>query len=126
MGTVGGYVCALAIHRYGTMGCVALWLLGAVTGFVARKIVGEPSQLVGWMLVIAGVCALVIAEVYWIHWNIEQGTESWWTAATLLVKFVQQYELAAIIGAVMTGFGCWSAYRQTAFGIVAVATDGKP
>jgi len=110
---VGGFGCGLAIDRYGRLGSITLWALGALAGFVGHKINRTPSRLVGWLLVVACASALVIAEVWWIRWNIKQSADSWWTAVTLIPAFVQQFELAAIIAAIFTAMGAWSAYRST-------------
>lgn len=91
-----------------------MWLLGAVAGYVMRKIMNTPNRLVGWALVIACGAALLIAEACWIHWNTVQGADSWWTAFTLLFTFVQDYQLSALFGAIFTVFGAVSAYRQAA------------
>lgn len=122
-GMGGGYVCGLAISRFGEIGSISLWALGALAGYVGRKIISVPSRLVGWVLVVACGAAFVIAEVCWIHWNTKQGAESWWTAFTLLPMFVQEYEIAALFGAILTVFGALSAYRQTAIRYRLVAVD---
>ena len=113
-GTAGGFVCGLAVDRFGEMGSVSLWALGALGGYVARRITTAPSRLVGWTLVAACLCALVIAETCWIHWDTKQGSESWWAAFTLLPTFAQQYQISAIFASIFALFGAWSAYRTTA------------
>lgn len=114
IGVGGGYVCGLAIAQFGELGSVFLWALGAGAGFVGRKIITNPNRAVGWLLACACVLAFVVAETCWIHWETEQGSESWWAAVTLLPTFVQQYQIAALAGAIFTLFGAHSAYRQTA------------
>lgn len=121
--TAGGFACGLVIDRYGELGSITLWAMGAVAGYVGQRILTGRSRLVGFVLIASCVSALVIAEVCWIHWNTEQGAESWLTAFTLLPTFVQEYERAALIGAMFTGFGAWSAYRQTAARYRRVAID---
>lgn len=113
-GTAGGCACGLAIGQFGSLGSASLWLLGVLAGVVSRKILAAPSRVVGWVLVVACVCALVIAETCWIHWNTVQGKESWWTALTLLPTFVREYQLPALFAAIFTCFGASSAYRATA------------
>jgi hypothetical protein len=112
----GGYACGLAIsvRRVGEVGCVLLWPLGALAGYLGRKIIKNPSRLVGWLL--AGACgvALIFAEVCWIHWRTDQGATGWWTAFTWLPVFVQEYPRSALIGAIFAVLGAISAYRQTA------------
>ncbi len=125
-GTAGGYACGLAINtRFGEIGSASLWALGVLGGFVGRKIITAPSRLVGWVLVVACVCALVIAETCWIHWNIEQGRESLWTAFTLLPRFVKQFQLSALFAAIFTCFGASSAYRATAVRYRLVAVEDR-
>ena len=113
--TAGGYVCGLIINRYGEFGSLSLWAMGALGGYVGQRILIGRSRLVGSLLIVSSISAMVIAEVCWIHWNIE-GAESWQAALKLLPAFVQQYEQAALIAAIATAFGAWSAYRQTAVG----------
>jgi hypothetical protein len=112
VGTFGGYACGLAISRFGELGSASLWALGALAGYVGRRILAAPSHWVGCVLAAANVCALVVAEVCWIHWNTIQGAASWQQALALLPTFVRDYELAALIGAVFCGFGAWSAYQR--------------
>lgn len=110
----GGYACYWPISYYGELGSVSLWLLGAVAGFLGRKIIAGPSRLTGWLLVACCVVAFVIAETCWIRWETKQGAEGWWTSITLLPTFVQLYRRAALAGAIFTLLGSLSAYRQTA------------
>lgn len=124
-GTAGGYVCGLAINEFGRIGSASLWPLGVLAGFVGRKIIAAPSRLVGWVLVAACVCALVVAETCWIHWNIVQGKESWWTAFTLLPAFVREYQIPALFAAIFTCFGASSAYRATAVRYRLVAVEDR-
>jgi len=110
----GGYACGLAIVQFSELGSVFLWALGAVAGYVGRKIITNPNRAVGWLLACACVLAFVVAETCWIHWETKQGAESWWAAFMLLPTFVQQYQIAALAGSIFTLFGAHSAYRQTA------------
>ena len=111
---IGGYVCGLAISRFGSVGSISLWGLGALAGHVGRKILGAPSRPVAWCLVTACTVAFVFAEVCWIHWNTVQGREGWWTAIGFLPAFVDEYSLSALIGAIFTFTGALSAFQQTA------------
>lgn len=124
-GLGGGVLCGLVIDRYGVVGSISLWALGALSGFVARKLISHPSRVVGWSLVVACVVALAFAEVCWIHWNTKQGAEGWWIAVTFLPTFVREYEVAAFVAAVFTGLGAWSAYRQVAVRYRLVAVDDE-
>ena len=80
VGIVGGYSCGLAVDRYGELGSLSLWLLGALAGYVGRKIITYASRPVGWSLVVACLAASVIAEVCWIHWNELECPEGWFAA----------------------------------------------
>ena len=108
----GGYLCALAIHRWGQFGALSLWALGAVAGYVGRKLLAAPRRWAAWLVVVATAAALVIAETWWVHWNLRGGLESWMAAFQLLPKFVQRYEVSVMIGALFTAMGAMSAYRQ--------------
>ena len=121
--TAGGFACGLVIDRFGELGCISLWAMGAFAGFVAQRILGGRSRLVGLVLIASCVSTLVIAETCWIHWHIKQGAESWLAAFGLLPTFVQDYERSALIGAIFTAFGAWSAYRQNAVRYRLVAVD---
>ncbi len=125
VGTAGGYVCGLAINEFGRIGSVSLWPLGVLAGFVGRKITTAPNRLVGWVLVAACVCAVVIAETCWIHWRwpTMEARESWWTAFTLLPSFAREYQIPALFAAIFTGFGASSAYRATAVRYRLVAVE---
>ena len=93
--------------------CLALFAVAAVAAGNDAK---HFEALVGLVLVAACVSAFVIAEVCWIHWKTVQGDESWWVALTWFPTFVQENEGTALIAAIFTGFGSWSAYRSTAVG----------
>ncbi len=121
--TCGGLACGLAINRFGEFGSVSLWALGALSGYVGRKIIAAPSRSVGWGLVAANLSALVVAEVCWIHWNTVQGAEGWWEAVGLFPTFIVEYDRSALIAAVFCIFGAWSAYQQTAIRYRLVAVD---
>lgn len=126
-GTAGGYACGLAIKQFGELGSASLWALGVLAGFVGRKITAKPSRLVGWALVAACVCAVVIAETCWIHWKWDtvEARESWWAAFALLPTFAQKYQLSALFAAIFTCFGASSAYRATAVRYRLVAVEER-
>jgi len=124
-GTAGGYACGLAIGQFGRLGSASLWALGVLAGIVGRKIITAPSRLVGWVLVAACMCALVIAETCWIHWHTVQGEESWWVAFTLLPTFVRECRVSALFAVIFTGFGASSAYRATAARYRLVAVEDR-
>lgn len=123
--SLGGFACGFAITKFGTLGTISLWLLGAAAGFGGQKLVAEKSKLAGLILVVACVGAFVIAEVCWIRWDTIQGEESWLAAIQLLPTFVQEYTLSALIGGIMCFIGANSAYRQVArrYRIVHIVED---
>ncbi len=112
LAALGGFLCGLAVDRFGQTGSISLWLAGGATGFLARKLLSRPHKAIGWMLAIANVVALVVAEVCWIHWNLVQGSESLLAAIRLLPEFVQSYQVSVLIAGIFTVFGAMSAYRQ--------------
>ena len=112
--TLGGFLCALVLDWVGEVGSISLWGLGAFAGFVSWKIAWRRSPAAAWALVVAMIVALLIAETLWIHWNIVQAAESVWTAMSLLPTFFKEYKVAGFVGALMSGFGAYSAYRQNA------------
>ncbi len=121
--TIGGYVCGLAISRFGELGSASLWLLGAIAGYVSSKIMNAPSRAVGWGLAVACGLAMLVAETCWIHWKTVQGAEGWWISFALLYTFVQDYQVSALLAAIFTVFGAVSAYRQSTACIRAGTVD---
>ena len=112
--TAGGFVCGLAIARFGEMGSISLWAMGALAGYVAQRILRGRSRPLGIAMIIGCITTFVVAEACWIHWTTTQGAVSWFAAFTLLPTFAQQYKTAALFGTIFTAFGAWSAYRQIA------------
>lgn len=109
---LGGFLCGLAVNRFGETGSISLWLAGGVAGYLARKLLSQPRKNVGWMLAVANVFAFLAAEVCFVHWNFEKGAESLLAAIRLLPEFVQNYQLSVLIGGIFTVFGAMSAFRQ--------------
>jgi hypothetical protein len=108
----GGYVCGLAIDRYGEVGSVSLWALGALAGYVVLRTGRFRGRLMGYALVTGCIAAFLIAETWWVNWHMREGAASWWTAFTQLPTFAKRYEMAAVAGAILTALGSWSAFRQ--------------
>jgi hypothetical protein len=107
---VGGAVCAWSFKELGSLGGLSVWAVGALGGFVTRKIRGAACLTVAWLLVAVCLLMLLIGEVSYLHWK--EGTESWGKAISLLPKFVREMKLDALIDSLFTVFGAVSAYQQ--------------
>jgi hypothetical protein len=114
----GGLACGLCVSRYGEFGALSLAACGAFAGYVSRKITQGPSKIAGLCQVIAMCLAFVVAYTCWIHWKTVKGEESWWVAFTLWPAFIREYELSALIGAVLAGCGAWYAYGNATSGVI--------
>jgi len=109
----GGFACGALLHAVGMLGAIGLWGLGALAGFVSRKITVTPCKGVAWGLVAAVAIAFLLAETYWIRNNIVQADGQWVKAITLLPTFAAQGgTVAMFIGALFTAFGASSAFFQ--------------
>ena len=112
MAVGGGFLCGVLVSEFGEFGSIALWGLGALAGFVSRKITVTPCKGVAWGLVVACAIAAVIAETCWLRWNTVPGQEGWLKAISLLPTFVQNYTLSAAMAVLFTAFGASSAFFQ--------------
>ena len=110
----GGYGCGLVVAKFGLLGTISLWALGAFAGAIGRKIIGSSCRPIGWMLVVACVVAYFIAELFWVRWNTVQGQEGWMAAMQMMPTFFEEYSQSAFVGGIFAVFGAMSAYRQTA------------
>jgi hypothetical protein len=106
----GGLACGVCVSRYGEFGALSLAACGAFAGYVSRKITQGPSKAGGLCQVIGMCLAFVVAYTAWIHWKTVKGEEGWWVAFTLWPVFIREYELSALIGALLAGYGAWSGY----------------
>ena len=109
---LGGIACGHVSVQYGLFGSVGLWALGALGGYVARKITIAPYRSGAWALVGACVVAYVVSEVCWIRWSTEQGEESWAKAIEMLPTYFSEYTLSAALGVLFAVFGAQSAFWQ--------------
>ena len=108
---LGGYLCALAVDRFGEMGGVSFWLLGWVAGSIAKALMSRPRKQIGYAMAISVVMAMLIAEVCWIRWNIKD-VDSWSKAVSLFPQFCREYQISVISAALFTFFAASSAYSQ--------------
>jgi hypothetical protein len=106
----GGLACAWCIDRYGELGTPTLWACGAFAGYISRKITCRPDKAAGLCQAVAACVAFIIADTWWIHWNIVGAEESWWVALSFWRSFIHDYERSVLIGAVFAGCGAWWAY----------------
>ena len=123
---VGGMACSWLVVKYGEWGTVSIWGLGAVGGFVSRKITSGPCKISAWILVAACILTLPAAEVSWLHWQTKQGAAlNWFQCITLLPLLVKEYTLSVLISGVFTFFGAQSAYSQAGrrYRVVVVADE---
>ena len=123
--TAGGYVCGLALSQFQVIGGISLWGLGALAGYVGRKILGAPCRPVAWCLVVVCVAAFFFAEICWLRWETVQGEESWLAGAGHFLQFVREAPMPAFIGGLFTFMGALSAFQQTArrYRIVMIVDD---
>lgn len=106
---VGGVACGWCLDRYGTLGAISLWPLGAIAGFIAARL-KLSGRFCGWALVAACLMAFLVAETYWIRWH---EAEDWWEAVRYWPTFITEYEVPVLVGIVLAAFGAESAFRQT-------------
>ena len=108
----GGALTSYGALEYGEWSMFVVWPIGWAGGFVASKILGGKSRLVGGLLVVACFGISLIAEVTWIHEKIVGADESWFKAISLLPAFVRQYWISALMALIFSSFGATSAWRQ--------------
>lgn len=105
----GGLACGWCLDRYGTLGAISLWPLGAIAGFIAARL-KLSGWFCGWALVAACLVAFLVAETCWIRWH---EAEDWWEAVRYWPTFITEYEVPVLVGTVLAAFGAESAFRQT-------------
>ena len=106
----GGMACGWCIDQFGTAGAISLAACGALAGYVSRKITRHACKVAGICQVIGVCAAFLVAETCWLHWNTGDGEPSWGAAIRVWPVFLREYMLSALIGAVCTAYGAWSAY----------------
>ncbi|HJN09508.1 MAG: hypothetical protein QGH33_01930 [Pirellulaceae bacterium] len=119
----GGALASYCALEFGELGMFVVWPIGWAGGFVASKILGGKSRFVGSLLVAACFGISVIAEVIWIHTEIEGADESWVKAISLLPAFIRQYRVSALIALIVSIFGAMSAWQQLSARYVRVRID---
>ena len=131
---VGGVLTAqLMLHLNASfIGTVLLWGVGAVGGFVSRKITAAASPLAGYCLVAACVLSMCIADVVWHHGAVtipdpvtrERRDPTWQESVQRVPKYLMNEKQATLLlGVICTIFGAQSAYWQAGkrYRLVAVA-----
>jgi hypothetical protein len=114
-------IAGLAIVKFQMFGAVALWGVGALGGFVSRKITRGPNRFAAYCLVAACFVAFFVAETSWYRWTYtipdpvtgEQRDPTWVEAFTRVPKFMwQNGPIAMAVGALCAFLGAQSAYWQ--------------
>jgi hypothetical protein len=106
----GGFACGWLMTWHPILGAIALWPLGAAGGYVSRRLTVGPSRFAAWCLVAACAVALLVAQICWIHWNMELRDDRWDTAIAWIGKYYQRFGFNALIEAICAAFGAFSAY----------------
>jgi hypothetical protein len=130
---VGGFVTGYFLTRHSVMGVILLGV-GALSGFLSRKITKTASRRAGQCLVIACVLSFCLAMVSWYRWGLtlpddQEGRRdpTWQEAITrapaLLLRL--QAPNTLIISGLCAAFGAAEAFRQAArrYRIVAVVEE---
>ena len=107
----GGAACGWLVNRFGEFGAFSFLLLGWIAGLAARTFMKRPRKSVGYAVAAAVVIAMLIAEVTWIRWNI-QDVDGWGKAISLLPDFCQRFTMSAFLAGLCAFFGASSAYRE--------------
>jgi hypothetical protein len=132
---VGGYVTGYLLTIRSLMG-VTLLGVGALAGFVSRKITGTSSPLAGRCLVAACALSFCLAMISWYRWGVtltlpeENGKPrdpTWQEAITRAPKALLQFRApdTLLISGLCAAFGAAEAYRQAGrrYRLVAVVDD---
>jgi hypothetical protein len=121
LAVVGGLVAGLALEKFGMLGAIVFWFVGALGGFVSRKLTQAPHRATAWCLVNACLVAFALGETSWYRWTYtipdpvtgEHRDPTWVEAFSRVPKFLWQHApIALAAGALSTFFGAQSAYRQ--------------
>jgi hypothetical protein len=108
----GGAVVGFATLEFGELGMIIVWPIGWAGGWVAAKILGGKSKLVGVLLVAACFGVSMLAEVIWIHENLVKAEKDWVKSIGLLPAFINQYRYSALSALIFSVFAAMSAWRQ--------------
>ena len=109
---LGSYVVGLAMMRFGSAGSIALWGLGAATGFIVTRFIARGEGL-AWLLATSIVLAMLLGQIHWVRWN-SVGYGSWSNAAAGLGVYFRLYSTESLIALIFAIGGAMSAFRQAA------------
>ncbi len=130
----GGFLTGMLIFKFKMIGAFGLWGVGALGGFVSRKITRTACPIAAYSLIVASFVALALAEANWYRWTYtmpdpvtgEQRDATLTEALLRTPKFMwQEAPVGLAVGAICAGFGAQSAFIQAArhYRLVAVAED---
>ena len=111
----GGILCGWLMVRFGTFGAAGLMGLGILAGMVAWQITRRGTPWVGWMLVVAVLLALVLANMFWLRYAnfaVGQNAKSWWDAAKGVFNLPNTAGTHCFITIVCAAFGAYNAYSS--------------
>jgi hypothetical protein len=117
----GGFMTGFLLTKHAVLG-VALLGVGALAGFISRKITGTASRTTGRALVAGCVVAFCLAMVSWYRWGITLPDENggrrdptWTEAITRAPKLLLQFQapVTLVVSALCAAFGAAEALRQT-------------
>jgi len=132
LAVAGGFVAGMLIYKFQMIGALGLWGVGALGGFVSRKITRAACPIAGYCLAVACFVAFALAEASWYRWTYtipdpvtgEQRDPTWSEAFVRTPKFMwQNAPFGLAVGALCAGFGAQSAFVQAGkrYRLVAVA-----
>ena len=116
----GGFATGYLLTRHPVLG-VTLFGVGALSGFVSRKITGAASPTAGRTLVAACVVAFCLAMVSWYRWGITLPDQNggrrdptWTEAIVRAPKILLQFQapVTLVVSALCAAFGATEAMRQ--------------
>lgn len=107
--TLGTYVVALLLHRFGSPGYCGIWALGALAAYAVNRFVVSPAPYTRVLLLVTCILIYWLATVIFIRWDIV-GVTSYADGFAKFPNFLRSFSRDAAIGAILTGFGAHSAY----------------
>jgi hypothetical protein len=131
----GGFLTGMLIFKFRMIGAFGLWGVGALGGFVSRKITRTACPIAAYSLIAACFVALALAEANWYRWTYtipdpvtgEQRDATLTEALQRTPKFMwQNAPIGLAVGVLCAFFGAQSAYVLAAgrrYRMVAVAED---